>query len=143
MQKRTRAIVIAAIFTIGAILLSLRLNMGGDINNVKRTIPHSEIYSEQDISEAMDLVEEQFNSGFRGCTLTALWYTEDAGIYSTAEWAAQYHKDEAIVLLSTFNVDSSGGDGTLDPNSTYTDWEWILVRDKGSSTWELSSWGYG
>lgn len=143
MQKRTRVIVIAAIFVIGAILLSLRLNMGRDINNVKRTIPHSDIFSEQDISEAMDLVEKQFNSGFRGCTLTDLWYDEDTSISSSDEWAAQYHKDEAIVLLSNFNVDSSGGDGSLNPNSTYTNWQWILVRNKGSNTWEIGTWGYG
>lgn len=122
MQKRTRVIVIAAIFVIGAILLSLRLNMGGDIKNVNRTIPHSEIYSEQDISKAMDVVEKKFKSDFSGCTLTDLWYTKDSAI-SLDEWAAQYHKDEAIVLLSNFNVDASGGDGSLTPNSAYSDWQ--------------------
>jgi len=147
MQKRTGAMAISAIIVIGVILLFLRLNTGGDkggdISDVNRTIPHSETYSEQDISQAMDVVEEKFKSDFSGCILTDLWYTEDASVTSTGEWAAQYHKDEAIVLLSNFNVDSSGGDGSLNPNSSYTDWQWILVRDKGSSTWELGTWGYG
>jgi len=144
MQKKTRAIVIiAAIFVIGVVLLFLRFNKGGDINDVNRTIPQSEIYSQQDISDAMDVVENKFKSDFSGCTLTDLWYDEDASVSSSDEWAAQYHSDEAIVLLSNFNVDSSGGDGSLNPNSTYTDWQWILVRDKDSNTWELGTWGYG
>jgi len=142
MQKRTRVRVIAAIFVIGAILLFSRLSMGGDINNVNRRIPQSKIYSEQDISEAMDVVEKKFKSDFSGCTLTDLWYTKDS-VTSSGEWAAQYHKDEAIILLSNFKVDSSGGDGSLTPNSTYTNWQWILVRDKGSSIWDLETWGYG
>lgn len=37
--------------------------------------------------------------------------------------------DEVIVLLSPFYVDSSGGDCSLNPNSTYDDWGWILVRN--------------
>ena len=41
----------------------------------------------------------------------------------------QYGGDEAIVLTSTFDVDGSGGDGSLNPNSTYKDWIWLLVRN--------------
>ncbi len=144
MQKKTRAIVIiSATFVIGLVLFFLWLSKGGDIRNVNRTIPQSEVYSEQDIANAMDVVEKKFNSDFDGCALTDLWYDEDASASSSDEWSAQYHADEAIVLLSNFDVDSSGGDGSLNPNSTYTDWQWILVRNKDSNTWELGTWGYG
>jgi len=85
----------------------------------------------------MDIVEEKFKSDFAGCTLTDLWYDEDAS--ASSEWAAQYHADGAIVLLSNFNVNSSGGDGSLNPNSTYTDWQWILVRNKDCNTWRLGT----
>lgn len=37
------------------------------------------------------------------------------------EFTARYNADEVIVLLSAFDVDESGGDGSLNPNSTYTD----------------------
>jgi len=144
MQKKTRAIVtITVIFMIGVVLLFLRLKKGEGIKDINRTIPQSDIYSEQDIADAMDVVEKYFKSDFGGCTLTDLWYDEDISISSSDEWAAQYLKDEAIVLLSNFNVDSSGGDGSLNPNSTYTNWQWILVRDKGNNTWEIGTWGYG
>lgn len=144
MKNKTRAIVIiAAAFVIGVILLFLWFNKGGDIKDVNRTIPQSEVYSQLDIANAMDVVEKKFKSDFDGCKLMDLWYDEDASASSSDEWAAQYHADEAIILLSNFNVDSSGGDGSLNPNSTYTDWQWILVRDKDSNTWELGTWGYG
>jgi len=144
MQKKTKAIVIiAAVFIIVAVLPFLQPGTGRDISNVNRTIPPSGTYSKQDISDAMEIVEEQFKINFDGCTLTDLWYDEDTSAASSDEWAAQYHKDEAIILLSNFNVDSSGGDGSLEPNSTYTNWQWILVRDHDSNTWELETWGYG
>ncbi len=47
------------------------------------------------------------------------------------DWADRNNADEVIVLLSSFDVDSSGGDGSLNPNSTYSDWKWILVRTDG------------
>jgi len=144
MQKKKRALVItAATCVIGVLLVFLWRFKGGDISNVNRTIPQSEIYSEQDIADAMDVVEEKFKSDFGGCALTDLWYDEGANASSSDEWVAQYDADEAIVLLSNFNVDSSGGDGSMNPDSTYTDWQWILVRYKGSNTWELGTWGYG
>ena len=44
-------------------------------------------------------------------------------------------------MLSNFTVDGSGGDGSLNPNSTYKNWNWILVRG-GSGDWTLKDWGY-
>jgi hypothetical protein len=46
------------------------------------------------------------------------------------------------VLLSDFNVDSSGGDGSLNPNSTYGGWNWILIRDSKTGNWRVDDWGY-
>ena len=42
------------------------------------------------------------------------------------------------VVTENFTVDESGGDGSLNPNSTYEDWNWILVRSGGS--WTLKAW---
>lgn len=46
-----------------------------------------------------------------------------------------------MVLLSSFDVDSSGGDGSLNPNSTYDNWMWILVRTKDGQ-WKHVDHGY-
>ena len=48
---------------------------------------------------------------------------------------------EAVVLTSSFDVDGRGGDGSLNPNSSYTKWLWILTRT-GSGDWILQTWGY-
>jgi len=58
------------------------------------------------------------------------------------EWAEECEADEAIVLYSSFDTDASGGDGSLEPNTTYDDFQWILVRDNGG-TWEVKTYGYG
>ena len=47
-----------------------------------------------------------------------------------------------MVLLSTFDVDSSGGDGSLIPNGTYENWQWVLGRNAGGE-WEHRTRGYG
>ena len=57
------------------------------------------------------------------------------------EFADRNNADEVIVLLSSFDVDSSGGDGSLNPNSTYNNWNWILVRTKGGK-WQHIDHGY-
>ena len=113
----------------------------GDVNQVKRHISPSEIYSEQDIDQAMDVVIRHFSREFRGCTLLELEYSDYRSEAGRA-WALQYGADEGIVLISSFSVDGSGGDGSLNPNTTYTNWQWILVRSNGGK-WTLKTWGYG
>ncbi|MBQ7781989.1 MAG: hypothetical protein IJ405_08215 [Lachnospiraceae bacterium] len=60
---------------------------------------------------------------------------------SCDEWADRYQAKQAIIFYSTFQVDASGGDGSLNPNSTYTNWNWILTKDN-SNKWTLKTWGY-
>ena len=115
---------------------------GGNIDNVQ--IPDwkpSEIYSDDDIEAAYQTVKDYFSSEFDGCTLTKMYYPGDTYSDEFIEWAEQYNADEAIVILSSFDVDSSGGDGSLNPNSTYEDWSWILVRNDGGN-WEHVDHGY-
>lgn len=82
-----------------------------------------------------------FSSEFDGCTLTKLYYSGDTYADEFNKWAEQYDADEAIVLLSSFDVDSSGGDGSLNPDSTYDDWQWILIRNDGGY-WVHADHGY-
>lgn len=115
---------------------------GGDISNVH--IPDwkpSEIYSDEDIEAAFLTVKDYFSRNFSGCTLTKLYYPGDAYADRFNESAEQYDGDEAIIILSSFDVDASGGDGSLNPDSTYNKWNWILIRnDRGD--WEHVDHGY-
>lgn len=117
-------------------------NSGGNIDSVH--VPDwkpSKIYSDDDIEAAFQTVKDYFKSEFDGCTLTRLYYPGDTYADEFNAWAEQYAADEAIVLLSSFNVDSSGGDGSFEPDSTYEDWNWILIRSN-SGAWEHVDHGY-
>ena len=94
------------------------------------------------IQDAKDAVTTYFEAEFKGCTLTQLCYSGDASADLFTEWAEECEADEAIVLYSSFDTDASGGDGSLEPNTTYDDFQWILVRDNGG-TWEVKTYGYG
>lgn len=115
---------------------------GGNIDHVEiLEWKPSVIYSDSDIESAFQTVKDYFKSEFDGCTLTKLYYPGDTYSDEFQEWAKQYDADEAIVILSSFEVDSSGGDGSLNPNSTYDNWNWILVRNNGGD-WKHVDHGY-
>lgn len=143
MSKKNKIIgLVLVIVILGIILYLWRSLAGGNISGVNRTIGKSEVYSERDIEDAMNIAERKFKSDFTGCTLTDLWYDEDISKESTDEWAEQYNAGEAIVLESNFKAGLLGIDGSLEPGETYTEWQWILVRNDESSQWVLETWGY-
>lgn len=43
--------------------------------------------------------------------------------------------------LLSYKVAAEGAEPTLEPNSTHTDWKWILVRNVGGK-WEHKGHGY-
>jgi ABC-type glycerol-3-phosphate transport system substrate-binding protein len=114
---------------------------GGNVKNVKTTDYSSEIYSDAEIKSAIDVAIEYFKKNFEGCTLTEITYLGDDKLDDWQEFAERNNADDVIVLVSTFEVDASGGDGSLNPNSTYTNWKWILVRTDGGK-WKHVDHGY-
>lgn len=134
------------ILMLTAFLLCLILTIGLVVRSfdpgVTLEIGDSEYYSEPEIREAMDVVIKQFERGFEGCTLTLLSYEEPFSDQYCTKWAQQYDADQAIILTSSFYVDGSGRNPVLNPNSLYTDYQWILTRS-GKGSWKLQIWGYG
>ena len=128
---------------IGSLLLCLLLTAcGGGRVKAMPVIGPSELYTEAEIEDAMEIVLGYFENEFDGCTLTRLEYDEERVREEMVGWAEQYDAGQAIVLLSDFDVDASGGDGSLNPNDTYRNWKWILTRT-GNGKWVLQTWGYG
>lgn len=114
---------------------------GGNIRGVKTHNVDSEMYSPDEINSAIDTIKKEFKRNWKGCTLTEIYYAGDDLSKTHQDWADRNNADEVIVLLSSFDVDSSGGDGSLNPNSTYDGWNWILVRtDNGQ--WQHVDHGY-
>ena len=115
---------------------------GGNVDNVKTHEVESQIYSQEDISKAIKTIEKEFEKNWKGCTLTEIYYAGDDEISNEyKDWTNRNEAHEVIVLVSSFDDDSSGGDGSLNPNETYDDWKWILVRDNGGQ-WKHVDHGY-
>ncbi len=145
-MKRKKVIIAACVvLAIWAAARLLILNGNkGNVSNVNRIIGYSARYDENLINEACNVVEKKFAKDFEGCTLTELRY--DAEVENRfGNEITRYAKEknqELIVLLSNFDTDGKGGDGSFNPNDTYTDWQWYLVRTADRKSWEIVSWGY-
>lgn len=130
---------ITSVFTL--FLVFSLVACGGNAKNVKITDYSSEIYSDDEIESAIDVAIDYFEKNFEGCTLTEITYLGDDKLDDWQEFAERNHADDVIVLVSTFEVGASGGDGSLNPNSTYEDWNWVLVRTDGGQ-WRHVDHGY-
>lgn len=129
------------IFMLFALCLVLTA-CGGNISNTQRIYAASMYHTEAEIESAMDVALEHFAREFECCTMTSIRYEESRNGLSASEWAQQYGDTQGIVLISSFHVGPSGGDGSLNPNSTYNNWKWILTKSNDGE-WILRTWGYG
>lgn len=115
---------------------------GGNEENLTVIDMDSEIYTQEDYLAAVQAVKTGFRD-FQGCTLTEISYAGDETVQEEQAYilgSGDY--DEGIVLLSSFTVDEHGGDGSLEPNGTYTRWGWYLARKNGGK-WNIVTCGYG
>lgn len=102
----------------------------------------SDLYSRQDMDEAIDLIREEFDS-WDGCKLYSIHYTDDDFCQRELEYCNTLAKegatyDECIVFRTQFRSPFFGG-GAWNANSRY-DWSWYLARREGGA-WELLTWG--
>ena len=115
---------------------------GGDVSKVRVNGQLSNIYTDWEISKAVDVAVRYFEKEFDGCTLLEIGYVGDQDGKTFIERANQYGVDEVIILVSSFAVGPEGGDGSLNPNDTYRNWKWILGRTNGGQ-WKHLDHGYG
>ena len=144
-MKKKSVIAICAVLVILVLAAVLVLTGNrGNISNVNRVVGYSALYGENSINEAFDVIEKKFAKDFEGCTLTELRYDKDVE-NRFAEEIEKYHKEnnqELIVVLSTFNTDEKGGDGSFNSNDTYDNWQWYLVKTADKKSWKIINWGY-
>jgi len=100
------------------------------------------------INAATGCVRRKFKD-FTGCELIRIWYDEEhsdafiEGYLSDGGGAVNsVDSENMIVLLSDFYVNPTGADVSLNPDSVYRSWNWILVRDHVQSEWRVVDWGY-
>lgn len=132
--------------TIFILLLSFVLLLSGcsagKVSTAQKIIGDSLMFTQAEIKDAMEVAMAHFQAEFEGCTLLTMEYSEEKSERSAPGWAETYGAGEGIVLLSSFEVDDKGGDGSFNPGDTYHNWQWVLVRSDGGD-WELKTWGYG
>ena len=144
MKKKTIIAICAVLVSLGVAIVLLLIGNRGNVSNVNRVVGNSAFYSESLINEAFDVIEKKFAKDFKGCTLDELRYDEDVE-NRFAEEIEKYHKEnkqELIVVLSIFDTDEKGGDGGFNPNDTYANWQWYLVKTADKKSWEIINWGY-
>ena len=100
----------------------------------------STIYTEEEIASAIEVIEKEVEAEWIGCTLTEIYYAGDWTSQKFQDWADRYGADEVIVLMSSFDTDSSTL-SSLNPNHTYKNWNWILVKKDGGE-WQHVDHGY-
>ncbi len=133
---------ITVLFSMSA--CSVQLNKFGDVKNVKvEKWEASKLYSDDDINDAINAAKDYFRKEFSGCTLTKITYGGDNVSLNETAYRKDngYDYDKVIVLVSSFDTDSFGGNGSLNPNSTYDNWKWIMGKKQGGR-WEHIDHGY-
>ena len=110
-------------------------------------IGKSNKFSENEINNAIETVKKNFS--FPACKLTKIWYDEDKSnkfidsyLQSGRGSINGAKAEDVIILLSSFDVDNSGDNPVLNPGTTYTDYNWILLKDNETGGWKIDDWGY-
>ncbi len=138
------AVFLALFFLIGGLFfISLPLTAhrsveAGDVSQVEILLVPSLLYSQDEIDAAIETVKADFADDWHGCKLTQIRYAGD----ETAKEETAERGVETIVLLSSFDTLRLPDDSALNGNSTYVDWNWILIRGS-DGRWVHIDHGYG
>lgn len=131
---------IFSIFLIFSLLLSLT-SCGGVTFFSNVVYSESDLYTDEEIAAAMDVVTSNFEKNWKFCTLLEISYIGDGRLADYQDWADRNNADDVIVFLSDFYISFFANNPTMNNGSEYEGWNWILVRTNGGE-WQLVDWGY-
>lgn len=122
-------------------------NQNNKSTNIKLDIGESTKFSKEEIDNAVDCLKRSFD--FEACTLTKIYYNEEISNTAIEDYLQfgngsvnKVKAENVIVLLSDFDVDNSGDNPVLNPGETYTNYNWILIRDDKNSDWKVDDCGF-
>lgn len=122
-------------------------NQNNKSTNIKLDIGESTKFSKEEIDNAVDCLKRNFD--FEACTLTKIYYNEEISNTAVEDYLQfgngsvnKVKAENVIVLLSDFDVDNSGNNPVLNPGETYTNYNWILIRDDKNSDWKVDDCGF-
>jgi len=109
----------------------------GDVSRTETVNVESDMYFPLEIEECIEIIKRDFINDFDGCELTIIYYAGDE--ISSVE--TEERGVSTLVLRSCFNTGKLPRDSSLNENSTYEDWYWILTRQSGGA-WRHVDHGY-
>jgi hypothetical protein len=121
-------------------VLLLSLTSCGTLNFVDIEEFSSEIYTDRDIADAMEVVLEEFQ-GKTDRILLNLSYIGDSKLADYGDWADRNGADDVIVFLTDYYVSFFSDTPIQNTASEYENWKFILVRTNGGE-WEIVDQGY-
>ena len=129
------------------IFLLVGCNQNNKPTDIKLDIGESTKFSKEEIDNAVDCLKISFD--FEACTLTKIYYNEEISNTAVENYLQfgngsenKVKAENVIVLLSDFDVDNSGDNPVLNPGESYTNYNWILIRDDKNSNWKVDDWGF-
>lgn len=133
---------------IGVIVAVLFYSQSGTAEDVQVKLGESDKFSEEELTNAAKVVKKKVRDS-KGVELKELRFREEESARVVEDYLKYgngstngIEKENVIVLVSNLKTDAKGGDGSLEPNFLYTDWNWILIRDDQSGKWRVDDWGY-
>ena len=129
------------------IFLLVGCNQNNKPTDIKLDIGESTKFSKEEIDNAVDCLKRSFD--FEASTLTKIYYNEEISNTAVEDYLQfgngsvnKVKAENVIVLLSDFDVDNSGDNPVLNPGETYTNYNWILIRDDKNSDWKVDDCGF-
>ena len=129
------------------IFLLVGCNQNNKPTDIKLDIGESTKFSKEEIDNAVDCLKRNFD--FEACTLTKIYYNEEISNTAVENYLQfgngsvnKVKAENVIVLLSDFDVDNSGNNPVLNPGESYTNYNWILIRDDKNSDWKVDDCGF-
>ncbi|MDY3960402.1 DUF4829 domain-containing protein [Romboutsia timonensis] len=129
------------------IFLLVGCNQNNKPTDIKLDIGESTKFSKEEIDNAVDCLKRSFD--FEACTLTKIYYNEEISNTAVEDYLQfgngsvnKVKAENVIVLLSDFDVDNSGDNPVLNPGESYTNYNWILIRDDKNSDWKVDDCGF-
>ena len=131
------------------VLFALLAGCGSkETSNITVDYGDSAVYTEQDMDDAIKVIEEMIGS-WEGCELHSISYSSDDVCTDEKNLSCMNDLEKAndndlaftqcIMFDSSFRSPKEGG-GAWEPDTEYT-WSWWLARSDGGE-WKLMTWGY-
>lgn len=117
-------LICCAAVLVGIYSANLRFR-SGDVSHAGVIKIESGLYSDEEITAAVRVIEDEFAKNWTGCSLTKIGYAGDG----VSRWETKKRGIPAIVLISDFVTRHVPDDSELQDRTVYTNQRWILVRD--------------